>query len=713
MLLATLPLLLRRRFPFAAPVCVFGAYGALAAVDRAAVSSLDTTTFTLLLAFWAVGAQHEARQAVAGVAIGCASLAVLVGRDARIEPSDGIGMALAGAALALTAFTLERRSRRAAELERQVAVAERERERRERAAVAGERRRIARDLHDVIAHSVGVMTVQAGAARLVLDDPQSARAPLLAVEETGRQALGELRRLLGMLRTDEAEATPSPRPGLADLERLLAHGGELSVEGTPAPLPAGIDVAAYRIVQEALAATSADARVAVRYRHDALELEIVRDGSEDDHALVAMRERVASCGGRLDAGPRSGGGFLVRVHLPLDAPAHPVAPASPPAGDESHRQSRSPHVFDALVVGLAVVSEIELWVAAVPGPKLLLASAVLLYTLPLLLRGRFPFGAPALVFGVQAALTFTGEAVGSQATGFAALLLAFWAVGAQDHARHAIAGVALGLATLAVIVQWDVRFDSGNLLQGAVMLGGISLAAFALHRRSRRAAELERQATFVEREREQRERAAVAEERRRIARDLHDVVAHGVGVMTVQAGAARLLLEEDPERARAPLLAVEETGRQALGELRRLLGILRADAPATALRPQPGLADLEELLAQARGAGLPAELVVEGSPAKLPAGVDLAAYRIVQEGLTNTRKHAGPARAQVAVRYASDALELQISDDGRAGVNGGGGGHGLVGMRERVALYGGQLEAGPRPEGGFSVRARLPLEARP
>jgi len=367
-------------------------------------------------------------------------------------------------------------------------------------------------------------------------------------------------------------------------------------------------------------------------------------------------------------------------------------------------------VFDMLVIAVAVTSQIELSVGAVPGPGLVLVAAVLLYTLPLLLRRRFPFAAPAFVFGVQAAISFSAEAVGSVWSGLAALLLAFWAVGAQREARHAAAGTALGIASLAVAVQWDVRLDYSDLLNGIVLGCATALAAFVLGRRARRTAALEERAARLEREREERERVAVADERRRIARDLHDVVAHGVGVMTVQAGAARLLLEDDPRRAREPLLAVEQAGREALGELRRLLGILRRDEREPALRPQPGLADLDELLAQARRGGLPVQLAVEGTPAPLPAGVDLAAYRIVQEALTNTRKHAGPARASVAVRYAPEALELEVTDDGRAGANGGGG-HGLIGMRERVALYGGQLDAGPRPHGGFTIHAHLPLRA--
>ena len=309
---------------------------------------------------------------------------------------------------------------------------------------------------------------------------------------------------------------------------------------------------------------------------------------------------------------------------------------------------------------------------------------------------------------MQALPSFAGDAVGSGPTGFAALLLAFWAVGAHNDRGGALAGVAIGFASIAVITYRDVRIDAGAGVAATLAGCLVTFVAYTLQRRSRRATALEERAVRLEREREQDARAAVAEERRRIARDLHDVVAHSVSVMTVQAGAARLLLDEEPERARAPLLAVEETGRQALAEMRRLLGILRTEEGEPALAPQPGLADLERLLEQARGAGLPVELSLEGQRRPLAPGVDLAGYRIVQEALTNAIKHAGPARAHVAVRYAPEALELEITNDGRTGANGGEGGHGLVGMRERAALYGGELEAGRRDGGGFIVRARLP-----
>jgi signal transduction histidine kinase len=224
---------------------------------------------------------------------------------------------------------------------------------------------------------------------------------------------------------------------------------------------------------------------------------------------------------------------------------------------------------------------------------------------------------------------------------------------------------------------------------------------------------LRERARQLERQREEKARTAVAEERGRIARELHDVVAHSVSVMVVQAQAGQRLLA-DPDLAGGAFRAIEASGREALVELRRLLGILRTGAEQPAIGPQPGLGSLGVLLEQVREAGLPVELRVEGEQVQLPPGVDLAAYRIVQEALTNTLKHAGSARAEIIVRYGPSAVELEVLDDGRgapAATNGSG--HGLIGMRERVALYGGRLEAEPRKAGGFAVRARLPLEGGP
>jgi signal transduction histidine kinase len=201
----------------------------------------------------------------------------------------------------------------------------------------------------------------------------------------------------------------------------------------------------------------------------------------------------------------------------------------------------------------------------------------------------------------------------------------------------------------------------------------------------------------------------VREERQRIARELHDIIAHSVSVMTVQAGGVRRLLHPDQVRERESLLSVESTGRDALAEMRRLVGLLKEDAAAPTYSPQPGIADLEALIATVREAGLSVDLSVEGEGRDLPPGLDLTAFRVVQEALTNALKHAGPARAWVKVRWRVDELEIEVSNDGRATRTGARGGYGSAGMRERVGLYGGRLEAGPGADTGYVVRAVLPL----
>jgi len=200
----------------------------------------------------------------------------------------------------------------------------------------------------------------------------------------------------------------------------------------------------------------------------------------------------------------------------------------------------------------------------------------------------------------------------------------------------------------------------------------------------------------------------VAEERQRIARELHDVVAHAISVIVVQARGGRRLLDTEPAEARGAFDTIEGTGQQVLGEMRRLLGLLRESEDQLALAPQPSLVRIDDLVEQVRDAGLPVELAIEGEPTELPPGIDLSAYRIVQEALTNALKHAGPATARVTLRYGEDSLELEIADDGSGSAAGNGGGHGLVGIKERVAMLGGEVEAGGRVAGGYTVRARLP-----
>jgi signal transduction histidine kinase len=233
----------------------------------------------------------------------------------------------------------------------------------------------------------------------------------------------------------------------------------------------------------------------------------------------------------------------------------------------------------------------------------------------------------------------------------------------------------------------------------------------AVRGRQLRADALAARAELLEREHELRANEAVAEERARIARELHDLVAHNVSVMVVQAGAERHALGPEQESTREALTSIEQAGRQALVEARRLLGMLRRKDDGSELEPQPSVDHIDVLVEQIERAGLPVTLAVEGEQAPLPAGVDLCAYRIVQEGLTNALKHAGPAHAEVVLRYAPRALDVEVRDDGHgpARANGDGAGHGLIGMRERVALYGGALEAGARDGGGFAIHAHLPL----
>jgi signal transduction histidine kinase len=265
-------------------------------------------------------------------------------------------------------------------------------------------------------------------------------------------------------------------------------------------------------------------------------------------------------------------------------------------------------------------------------------------------------------------------------------------------------------------------FAIGSAVDGDTPIGDVAFIGFfvltawvlgrALRGRTRYASALEAHAERLEVDRDAAARAAVTLERARIARELHDVIAHSISVMVLQAGGVRRRLGDGQAREQDALGAVESTGREALGELRLLLGMLRAgDEAAEPSEPQPGLARLDELVASVRAAGLDVTVDVEGELEALPRALDLSAYRIVQEALTNVLKHAGAGHAHVRVRHGRRRLELEVVDDGArpaAGLNGGG--HGLVGMRERVAMFGGTFEAGARPEGGFSVHVRLPIE---
>ena len=347
-------------------------------------------------------------------------------------------------------------------------------------------------------------------------------------------------------------------------------------------------------------------------------------------------------------------------------------------------------------------------------------AIVVATTLALTWRRRAPTAVLLWTTGGELTLAALGYLPSSADVG--AFLVSIYTVAAHRGLARSALG---GLVAFAAFNVMLLLHESGISLMDYITDGALLAGMWALGRnlRLRRAylAELEDRAERLERARGTGARAARMEERSRIARELHDVVAHHVSVMTVQAGAARRILDRDPDNAREALATIEEVGRTALSEMRRIVGVLRTDRdPEQAggeLSPQPGVADLGELVEHVRETGLAVQLWIEGEARPLSPGVDLAAFRLVQEALTNTLKHAGPqARAWVRLRYTETDLTVEVEDNGRGAQTLLSGdrdrpGHGLVGMYERVALYGGELRIGPRVGGGFGVRARFPLDA--
>jgi signal transduction histidine kinase len=373
-----------------------------------------------------------------------------------------------------------------------------------------------------------------------------------------------------------------------------------------------------------------------------------------------------------------------------------------------------PWVFDGLVAGAVTYAALILtaealrtWPAlGVPGWALMAVAAV--HGGVVVLRRR----APVVVLA-----TVVVTAVGYVALGLPVyflgppVLVALYTLAVLRDRRTSLAG--LGVAELALAVTLPIRRFPG--LSSWVLYAALFAAAWLLgdnvRQRQAAAEEHERRARALEEAREELARYAVAQERLRIARELHDIVAHSMSVIALQAGTGRMVIERDAAAAREALAVIEQTSRASLSEMRQLLAVLRRDDDATReLTPAPGLADVHALVAQVVGSGVAVDVRVEGEPDGVPAGVDLAAYRIVQEALTNVLKHAGQARVTLVVRYTPEDVTIEVCDDGSA--SGGGaaaGGQGMVGMRERVALYGGDLRAGPREGGGFEVTARLPL----
>lgn len=366
------------------------------------------------------------------------------------------------------------------------------------------------------------------------------------------------------------------------------------------------------------------------------------------------------------------------------------------------RSRPSPLTVDRWAAGLlTVAAQLEIWLGH-GDHRALAAFVALASTASIAIRRRHPTLVGMVVPTLYALeLTFWGDPQVIAAS--IAYFCALYALAVWTPTREFALGLALfvgsGLATSA---------GTNGSLKSTVPFVAVGAVVMVLVRRV--LGDRERRAQLAERERDLAAREAVVEERARIARELHDAIAHNVSMMVVQAGAERRVLDEGNGATRDVLAAIEQIGRGALTEMRRLVGMLRTDG-AEPLAPQPGLDDLPRLVSQVSDAGLPVELHVDGERRELPVGIELSAYRIVQEALTNALKHAGDSRASVHVHYGQDSLELEIADDGGEGSAApiASGGHGLAGMRERVALYGGRFDAGRRSGGGFTVRVLLPI----
>ena len=342
------------------------------------------------------------------------------------------------------------------------------------------------------------------------------------------------------------------------------------------------------------------------------------------------------------------------------------------------------------------------------GTFVLGCGLVLLHALPLAARRQFPLA--VLATSVASGLAFVALGLPPDIL-WVAIPVAVYSVAAYGDRWVSLAGLVVAELGSVANQLTPGRFQAPTVISNALLIAAVWLLGHFVGVRRVYVGQLEERTAELEQAREELARRAVTEERLRLARELHDVVAHAMSVIAVQSGVGAHIANTQPEEAAKALVAIEATSRGALEELRRLLGVLRQEhEPQGDLAPVPGLADLDSLLAEVSKAGLAVKLRVNGTRPPVPAGVDLSAYRIVQEALTNVVRHAGPATARVAVRYAPGRVALEVVDDGHGPDDQDRGGLGIAGMRERAALYGGTLEAGPLPGGGFRVAASLPVE---
>lgn len=382
-------------------------------------------------------------------------------------------------------------------------------------------------------------------------------------------------------------------------------------------------------------------------------------------------------------------------------------------GDQSDVGRRwTPRTADAvLAVLLTLLAQVELLLAdVVEGPMLLHSLAFMAMTASVAWRRSFPLFAAALAAAGLASQTIGGDA--EVVGGFLALIIVTYSVASYAPLKPAVIGGALILASVFVYPFLRKVSFADEVGNAAIFVGAWALGRM-VRSRQRRALHAQARLETAEREHVERTRQIVAEERARIARELHDIVAHGVSLMVLQCGAARQTAERDPSTAKDLLASAEEQGRQALAELQRMLGILRATGTAEIVGPQ-SISSVNQLVDALRATGLRVDYRVEGDQRPLPAGLELSAHRIVQEATTNIVKHADASRAEITIRYEPDRLELWVKDDGKgSGKPGVGNGHGLVGMKERASLFGGSVTAGASDSGGWTVAAHLSTQDQP
>jgi signal transduction histidine kinase len=634
--LATVPLAWRRRAPLLALAAVAVVLLLQSTLGDFFVAQPATPLVAMVIALYTAGRYAAGAWALVAAALVAATLvAIRVVFDPVVDAPPEALLTAVGVGIPLLAGRwLAGQARLQRELEREAEEREQARARDARHAAEEERMRIAADLEAAVAVRLDEVMRLTPALRehIAAEEAVAARALLQRVADASREALADVRRVLGVLRRDGEEPQRAPQ------RRTPAPDA-----GAPAPDPGA---PANGVAVANVAAPSA-AGVAVAH---------------------------------VTAAPAEAGGTVMRRD-------------DPPGVDWLGR---------VLAAAVLVGAQVEFALRESGGDHLAGALTAVAVAAPLLWRRRRPVAAALAILAAVALQSVLLRPQYFPAADGAALVCAAYAIGAYANRRDAIVGIGvLAIGEAAHALAFHPQAVAIAVFAAAAVpwtIGRIARAQRLLTQTVRaRAAE-------VERSRALEARAAVTAERMRVARELHDAVAHSLSVMAIQAAGADGIVERDPARAAECAELIEAVGRDAIAELGRLSGAPEGDPP-------PSLARLDALAQRARAAGLPVEVRVEGNLARLPAGVDLAGFRIVQEALANVAKHAGRARARVVVRHEGRALELEIDDDGRGpGATIHGTGHGLVGMRERAALYGGTLDAGPRPSGGFAVRARLPLE---